>query len=61
MKLNQSFESLYELEFLEYSLILNLLKKKIEEANNKSNEGTEILYNPKRPVSLNIPKNLKLK
>ena len=61
MKLNQSFDSLYELDFFEYSLILNVLKNKIEEANEKIKEGQDIFYTPTKPVNLNIPDNLKLK
>lgn len=65
VKLNQSFSSLYELDFLEYSIILSILKRKIEESNanddssNVSSDG--VYFNTDKPVDLNLPKHLKLK
>ena len=35
VKLNQSFDTLYNMEYLEYSLLLNIINKDIEEENNK--------------------------
>ena len=62
MKLNQSFESLYSLDFLEYSLILGMLKKKIEDNNTNVVENEKAVYfDTSKPVNLNIPDKLKLK
>jgi hypothetical protein len=61
VKLNQSFESLYSLDFLEYSLILGMLKKKIEESNSKAKDTETIYFDTSKPVNLKIPDNLKLK
>lgn len=62
VKLNQSFESLYSLDFLEYSLILGMLKKKIEDNNTNVVENEKAVYfDTSKPVNLNIPDRLKLK
>jgi hypothetical protein len=56
VKLNQSFNSLYELEYLEYSMYINLLKKEIEEKNESLTQAGE-----KSPVLVNLPQHLKVK
>jgi len=63
VKLNQSFESLYDLDFLEYSIILSILKRKIEESNDNTTsiDSDNVYFNTDKPVDLNLPKHLKLK
>ena len=41
MKLNQSFETLYNMEYLEYSLLLNIINKDIDEENDKIRKQAE--------------------
>ncbi len=58
VKLGQSFETLYEMEYMEYSYLLNIVKKDIEEKNDSVLKGKE---EPNRPVVVNLPDHLKLK
>jgi len=58
VKLNQSFESLYNLEYMEYSFLLNIINKDIEEAN-KSIEAMNDAVDISAP-KLNLPSHLKL-
>jgi hypothetical protein len=60
VKLNQSFETLYNLDYNEYSLILNIVNKDTEEAN-KSISTDFIPDMPNGPVKVNLPDSLKLK
>ena len=60
VKLGQSFDTLYNLDYNEYSLILNIVNKDIEEANNATNVET-IPDKPTLPVKVNLPDHLKLK
>ena len=60
VKLNQSFETLYNLDYNEYSLILNIVNKDTEEAN-KSMSTDFIPDSPSGPVKVNLPDHLKLK
>jgi hypothetical protein len=60
VKLNQSFETLYNLDYNEYSLILNIVNKDTEEAN-KSMSTDFIPDAPSGPVKVNLPDHLKLK
>lgn len=62
VKLNQSFDTLYNLEYLEYSLLLNIINddikaenKKVTELNNKIDSGN---YDN---VKVNLPSHLKIK
>jgi len=41
VKLNQSFETLYNMEYLEYSLLLNIINKDIDEENEKIRKQAE--------------------
>ena len=41
VKLNQSFDTLYNMEYLEYSLLLNIINKDIEEENEKIKKKSE--------------------
>lgn len=61
VKLNQSFETLYNLEYLEYSYLLNIVKNDIEKKNEeiaKANDQTTSLTNP---IEVNLPPHLRLK
>ena len=42
VKLNQSFETLYNMEYLEYSLLLNIINKDIDEENEKIRKQVEV-------------------
>ena len=59
VKLNQSFDTLYELEYLEYSLLLNIINKDIEEANNGMTDIDQIPDTTTSP-SVNLPSHLKI-
>tara|TARA_R110000868_G_scaffold94442_1_gene260514 strand:- start:628 stop:831 length:204 start_codon:yes stop_codon:yes gene_type:complete len=63
VKLNQSFESLYNLDFLEYSMILSILKRKIEESNSDSTSTSSsgVYFDTTNPVKLDIPSDIKLR
>ena len=59
VKLNQSLETLYNLDYLEYSLLLNIIKKEIEEKNDTvTQEQTPVSMSP---VKVNLPSHLKIK
>jgi hypothetical protein len=60
VKLNQSFETLYNLEYMEYSLLLNIVKSDIEEKNDQI-ISTDTNNLPKSPVMVNLPDHLKIK
>jgi hypothetical protein len=59
VKLGQSLETLYNLEYMEYSLLLNIVKKDIEEANESIVNGSQSI--PQSPVKVNLPDHLKIK
>lgn len=62
VKLNQSFDTLYNMEFMEYSMHLSILKKKIDEKNESSESKQQPVYfDTSKPVKLDVPDNLKLK
>jgi len=58
VKLGQSLETLYNLEYMEYSLLLNIVKKDIEETNESVLKAAN--STPSAPVKVNLPDNLKL-
>jgi hypothetical protein len=60
VKLGQSLDTLYNLEYLEYSLLLNIIKKEVEEKIDLLSKEAEISI-PKAPVKVNLPAHLKLK
>jgi hypothetical protein len=60
VKLNQSFDTLYNLEYLEYSLLLNIINKDIEEANERVTEIEKIKETNASPLKLNLPSHLKI-
>jgi hypothetical protein len=59
VKLNQSFDTLYNLDYAEYSLLINILNDEADESDNANN----IFLNnaPEQPLRVNLPDNLKLK
>jgi hypothetical protein len=59
VKLNQSFDTLYNLDYAEYSLLFNIVKKDIEEKN--ESKITEVQQSPTPPVKVNLPNHLKIK
>jgi hypothetical protein len=60
VKLGQSLETLYNLEYMEYSLLLNIVKKDIEEENESIvNDANSTI--PQSPVKVNLPDHLKIK
>ena len=60
VKLNQSFDTLYNLEYMEYSILLNIVNEEIDKANNPDDLFTGLL-NTNQPLKVNLPDNLKLK
>lgn len=60
VKLNQSFDSLYNLEFLEYSLLINVLKKQAKEKEYNPLQEINELAGYSLP-SVNLPDNLKIR
>ncbi len=64
VRLNQSLETLYNLEFLEYSLIVSSIKKKVEEENNKKQTESNtknVYFDSSTPIDLKIPDHLKIR
>ncbi len=49
------------MEFMEYSIILNMLKTKVEEHNKSIEAQKPVYFDANKPVNLNIPDSLKLK
>jgi hypothetical protein len=61
VKLNQSFDTLYNLEWLEYSLLLNIINKDIEEENDRLTEIEKLKDSNNSPLKVNLPSHLNLK
>lgn len=61
VKLNQSLETLYDLEYLEYSMLLNIVNEDIKQENNKKAELVNSNSPVSRPPSVNLPSHLKFK
>ena len=59
VKLNQSFDTLYDLEYMEYSLLLNIINDEIEQKNNPDDVFTNLMSNT-QPLKVNLPDNLRL-
>lgn len=59
VKLNQSLETLYNLDYNEYSLLVNIINDETEAENNKGDIFSEINIQPSQLV--NLPDNLKIK
>ena len=60
VKLNQSFDTLYDLEYMEYSLLLNIINKDIEEENERIIEIQKLKENTNAPFKVNLPSHLKI-
>jgi hypothetical protein len=60
VKLNQSFDTLYELEYMEYSLLLNIVNEEIEK-NNSQEDVFGGAISQDQPVRVNLPDHLKIK
>jgi hypothetical protein len=60
VKLNQSFTTLYDLEYMEYSILLNIVNDEIDKENNPDDIFNN-LVSSNQPISVNLPDNLKLK
>jgi len=62
VKLGQSLDTLYELEYLEYSLLLNIVNEEIEQQNEKVRSINKSNEQPTgAPLKVNLPSHLKLK
>lgn len=60
VKLNQSFDTLYEMEYMEYSILLNIVNEEIDKKNNPDDLFTGLIAdNP--PMRVNLPDHLKIK
>jgi len=59
VKLNQSFDTLYNLEYMEYSLLLNIINKDIEEENERISEISRHKEASGAPLLVNLPSHLK--
>jgi len=59
VKLNQSFDTLYNLDYSEYSLLINIINEEIEEANSQNDIFTDIAQT--QPMKVNLPDALKIK
>ena len=59
VKLNQSFDTLYNLEYAEYSLLLNIVNAETE----AKNEENDLFATPDSspPLKVNLPDHLKIK
>ena len=58
VKLGQSFETLYNLDYFEYSMLINIVKKDIEE---QTNPQTQDDISAQVPIMVNLPDELRLK
>ena len=61
LKLNQSFDTLYEMEYMEYSLLLNIVNDEIDKKNNPDDVFTNIMSGNNQPLKVNLPDSIKLK
>lgn len=62
VKLNQSYDTLYNLEYMEYSFLLNIINDDIEEENSRIVEIESIQKsNDYGPIKVDLPSHLKIK
>lgn len=61
VKLNQSLETLYNLEYFEYSMLLNIINEDIEAHNKKVSEIEKMQQSKNTSFKVNLPTHLKLK
>lgn len=60
VKLGQSFETLYNMDYNEYSLILNIVNQDIDDANNPALSDIDKI-SANAPVKVNLPDSIRLK
>lgn len=58
VKLGQSLDTLYELEYLEYSLLFNIIKKDMQEKSDSLSNDVNSLPQPQ--IRVNLPDDLRL-
>jgi len=61
VKLNQSIDTLYDMEYMEYSLLLNIINADIEEENERLFEISQLKESNNSPIKVNLPSHLNLK
>ena len=62
VKLGQSLETLYNLDYLEYSMYFNIVKNDIEAANKSDDDlFKEAMPDPNVPLTVNLPDSIRLK
>jgi hypothetical protein len=61
VKLNQSFDTLYNLDYSEYSLLINIINDEIDELNNQNDIFSSIDAPSGPQPKVNLPDNLKIK
>jgi hypothetical protein len=59
VKLNQSFDTLYDLEYMEYSLLLNIVNDDIEKNNEKVKSINDLIDKGSTQAKVNLPSHLK--
>jgi hypothetical protein len=59
VKLNQSFDTLYDLEYMEYSLLLNIVNDDIEKNNEKIKSINDLMDKESTQARVNLPSHLK--
>lgn len=59
VRLNQSFDTLYNLDYSEYSLLINIINDELDEENSQNDIFTDISNT--QPPKVNLPDSLKLK
>jgi hypothetical protein len=60
VKLNQSFDTLYNLEYMEYSMLINIINEEIEE-HNKEIEAIDRAGSQVGNLNVGLPSHLRLK
>ena len=61
VKLGQSLDTLYNLEYMEYSYLLNIVKKEIEDKNETITQESIAVQSNTPPLRVNLPDHLRLK
>ena len=59
VKLNQSLDTLYNLEYLEYSLLLNIVNDDIEKTNEEIKKINDEVEKSNGAVTVNLPPHLR--
>jgi len=61
VKLGQSLDTLYNLEYMEYSYLLNIVKKEIEDKNETITQESLAVQSNTPQLRVNLPDHLRLK